>query len=260
MRRLLQFIVALSIVVYAGGSSLVASEADELRHQAQALKKEAASLAEQGRHDAAEEHARQAMKLLEEAERHEAAAARGDAAGERRPELERAMAEMAEHRERIQNLAQQREKIQASGGPREEVERLTDVIAAAKQQLQAMELKYRDFAAAVHNQRESHPDVRRKLDEAGRRIKHLRVAAENLRAAGADDLAHDLAEKAEALEREARAAKEQLASRTLERREQPHAEMGELHQQIRELREAVEQLRAEVKELRGHVQAIGRDK
>lgn len=257
MRRLLQLIAIAALVAIAGEARLLASEADELRHKAAGLQKEAAALAEQGRRDAAEEHARQAAKLLEEAERQELAAAHERNGGKGHPELERAEREMADHREHIQELARQREKLQATGGPREEVERLTDAIAAAKGQLQAMEMKFRGAVAAFRGTREDQPDWRRKLEETGRRIKHFRVAADNLRAVGADDLAHQLTEKADVLERGARAAKAEFAARG-ERHERPLAELGELHGQIRELREAVEHLRAEVQELRAQVQAFGR--
>ncbi len=85
----------------------------------------------------------------------------------------------------------------------------------------------------------------RKIAETARRMDHLRVAAENLKAAGAHDLAGTLMEKVDVMERQVREAKERLAR-----------EMGvpggadPRDAEIRELREQNERLRGEIRELR----------
>ena len=49
------------------------------------------------------------------------------------------------------------------------------------------------------------------LDEAARCIEHIRIAAKHLKAAGIYELAHDLMERAEAMEREVGQAKKRRA-------------------------------------------------
>jgi phage shock protein A len=93
------------------------------------------------------------------------------------------------------------------------------------------------------------------LEEAGRRIKHLQMAAENLHAAGADDLARQVMEKAEAIEREAREAKMRMMEEA-EPRGGP--EMGGIRTQIDELRREVGRLREEMRELGRHVKELER--
>ena len=100
-----------------------------------------------------------------------------------------------------------------------------------------------------------HPDMMAKLEETGRRIKHFRIAAENLHAAGADDLAKQLMEKAEIMEREAREAKMRMMEEA-ERHVGP--EMGGIPAQIEELRREVGRLREEMKELGQHVKELER--
>ncbi len=89
-----------------------------------------------------------------------------------------------------------------------------------------------------------------KLGIAGRRIHHLRVAAENLKLAEAHDLAHQLMEKAEAMEREVHEAKRRLAAEM----HAAHERYGEQGPDVVwELKEEIERLRAEVNELRQKV-------
>jgi polyhydroxyalkanoate synthesis regulator phasin len=87
------------------------------------------------------------------------------------------------------------------------------------------------------------------LEVASRRIHHLRVAAQNLKMAEAHDLAHDLMEKAESMERDVQEGKKRLAA------EMQKAHGGEHGPDVvRELRAEIERLRAEVKELRQKVE------
>ena len=102
-----------------------------------------------------------------------------------------------------------------------------------------------------------HPDLMAKLEETGRRIKHFRIAAENLHAAGADDLAKQLMEKAEIMEREARETKMRMMEGA-ERHVGP--EMGGIPAQIEELRREVGRLREEMNELGQHVKKLERAK
>ncbi len=86
------------------------------------------------------------------------------------------------------------------------------------------------------------------LERAGRKLHHLRVAAENLKLAGAQDLTHETLKKAEAMERDIHGAKQTLAEdiRRSQGLDQGHvlqelrAEIGALRAEVRELRERVE--------------------
>ncbi len=93
------------------------------------------------------------------------------------------------------------------------------------------------------------------LEETGRRIKHFRIAAENLHAAGADDLARQLMEKAEIMERESREAKNRMMEEA-ERRRGP--EGGAIPAQLEEVRQELRKLRAELDELRQRVKELDR--
>ena len=85
----------------------------------------------------------------------------------------------------------------------------------------------------------------RKIEEAARRLHHIRVAAENLKAAGIHDVAMKLTEQADKMEREIGEVKERLA-REMERSGSPDPRDAE----IRELRNQNERLQTEIRELR----------
>jgi len=94
------------------------------------------------------------------------------------------------------------------------------------------------------------PDMSAKQEDAWRKIRHLRAAAMNLRAAGADDLAKQVLDKAEHMEREVRASKMPSGK---EPEGRPKPVMGPLAGVGPELRQAIERLRAEIKELERRV-------
>lgn len=126
------------------------------------------------------------------------------------------------------------------------------------------------------------PQMAATLEDAGRRIKHLRIAAENLHAAGLHDVAEELAQRAEGMEREAHQAKERLMAEMqahgkkaqhIDETVDPdplgraikesHARGQMVHEPfdkprdaaVEELRREVQQLRAELKELREALQS-----
>ena len=99
------------------------------------------------------------------------------------------------------------------------------------------------------------PEMMAQLEEAGRKIKHLRIAAENLRAVGADDLANQLMKQVEEMERAAREAKMRM---TEEARHRGGPEMGGIPAQIDELRQEVVGFGRKCKELGQHVKELER--
>jgi hypothetical protein len=88
----------------------------------------------------------------------------------------------------------------------------------------------------------------KKIEMSMRRVRHMRVAAENLKMAEMHDMAMELMKRAEAMERETVAQKERIASEFGMRGGKPRVE--ELPAAMRELREENERLRAELNELR----------
>jgi len=97
------------------------------------------------------------------------------------------------------------------------------------------------------------PDMVAKPEDAGRKIRHLRAAAMNLRAAGADDLAKQVLDKAERMERELRESKMPSGK---EPEGRPKPALGPLAGLGPELHQAIERLRAEIKELDRRVKQL----
>lgn len=220
-----------------------ASESDELRERAQAVKKEAAELAKAGRGEEAEKLARKANELLEAAERLEGKGPKG-----LRPEFEKL-------RGLFKNLVEKERQMKELGAPEKEMAEIRERIAKAKEELARSGLHWR-----FEGPKEPRPfgppasEAMAKLEETGRRIKHFRTAAENLREAGANEIAKELMEKAEHMEREAREAKMRLAK---EGEHRPGPKMGPLPMmQFQEMRAEIERLRGELNELRQRVKEL----
>ncbi len=175
-----------------------ASQGDELREKAKAMRKEASALAEKGDKEQAEKLEKESMKLLEAAER-----------------MERKDKERGEKRDRPD---------------------IDKEVRSLKDRLKAeLPPEYRPQAE--------------RLEAVARRIHHIRVAAENLKLAEAHDLAHQLMEKAEVMERELQDGKRRLAAE-MQKRQDVH-DGPEI---VRDLRAENERLRSEIKELRQKVE------
>ena len=198
MQRITLSGMILGLLLSCSSGVVRASQVDELREKAKALRKEASALAEKGNKEQAERLEKESMKLLEAAERMER---KDKERGEKkdRPDIDK------------------------------EVRTLKDRLKAE------LPPEYRPQAE--------------RLEAVARRIHHIRVAAENLKLAEAHDLAHQLMEKAEGMERELREGKQRLA-----------AEMQKLQgvkdgpEIVRDLRAENERLRSEINELRQKVE------
>jgi DNA repair exonuclease SbcCD ATPase subunit len=236
----------LLLLVSGSVQALRADEAEALLDQARALTKEAAALAEQGRQEETEAHQRRALKLQD------AAAARVEKKTLAKKADGRLEAEIARQQAERDVLEAQLERLVAAQAPDEAMGELKQRIAATDKLLQVLKLKQKDQAVASLQKAEKRAVDKQslaKLDEVARRIKHLHVAADHLRAAGAGDLAEQLLEKVAAMEEEARSFKAQLAGEPTNIDEAP-TKPGQVEHQLEELREQVKQLRAEVAELR----------
>jgi len=225
-------------------SATFGSEADELREKAQAMTRKAVELKERGRVKAAEDLARKAGELAEAAERLEG----------KRPKV--SGEEIEKLQGHLKDLLDKERRMKESRAPERDLAEIRDRIAKTERALDGLRAAHKRHVEGRKGPGpHPMPEMMTKLEEAGRRIKHLRIAAENLHAAGAADLAKQIMEKAEIMEREAREAKMRLM-REAEHRGGP--EMGGIPAQIEELRREVGRLREEMKELGQHVKELER--
>lgn len=194
MQRITLSGMILGLLLSCFSGVVEASQVDELREKAKAMRKEASALAEKGNHEQAERLEKESMKLFEAAERMEW---KDKERGEKRdrPDIDK-------------EVRFPKDRLKAELPP-----------------------EYRPQAE--------------KLEAVARRIHHIRVAAENLKLAEAHDLAHQLMEKAEGMERELQEGKQRLAAEMKKR--QANNEGLEI---VRDLRAENERLRSEINELR----------
>ena len=231
------------VMLLSCGGVLLASEADELRERAKEVRRRASLMAEQGDREEAERLEKEAIALLEAAERQEAKAKKHVDKRDR-PGIDK---EVHHLKERLHDLLAKERKLKEASATEQE-------LAEVREQIAGTERKLRQLHARHGEQGEIPPAFRaqaEKLEIAGRRIHHLRVAAENLKRAEEQDLAHSLMEKAEAMEREVQLAKERLAA---EMHRAPEHQREHGPDVVRELREEIQRLRAEVRELREKVE------
>lgn len=223
-----------------GGGALWASESDELRARARAMRKEAAVLAERGDKDKAERLEREAVQLIETAERMEMKAReRGDKA--ERGDRPGNDLDVQRLKERLQDLLAKEKAMRKAQAPEKELAAIKEQIAGTEQKLKSVQSR-QPGPGKIPPQFQAQAE---KLASASRSIHHLRVAAENLKMAEAHDLARQLMDKSAAMERELEEAKKQLAA---EIQKTQGADRGS--EAIRELKQENERLRAEIRELR----------
>lgn len=234
-------------------TSVWSDEADELREKAKAVQHEAAQLAKQGHQDEADKLLREAKELLQAAQKHDTKESKPHTRkGETAPN-----ADMA-HKGEIQELEQRLKEFAVKEQALKEAGNKADLSALQKHRTK-IENELQRLRADLKHQPVAHdpdakPDAKQKhgarpeVEEAARRIKHLRVASENLHAAGRHELAEELAKQAEAMERELHQAHESSA------KQKPQHEISKTPDKhaapLDELRRDVQQLRAELKELR----------
>ena len=226
-----------SLLLFCCGGVLLGSDADELRERAKALQKKASISAEQGKPDQAERLERESADLLEAAERLDL-----KAKGSGEPGIDK---EVRHLKDRLQDLRAKEQKMREANAPEKELAEVRQQVAGTDRELHLIHAHHAGkgkLPPDFHAQAE-------KIAAASRRIHHLRVAAQNLKMADAHDLAHQLREKAEAMEREVQEGKQRLAAEI----QQVHGgEHGPVV--VRDLKEEIERLRAEVKELRQKVE------
>lgn len=209
--------------------------ADELQDQVQTLRKKAAELKAMGREKVAEDLARQAAEL--------AKTIKPQQAQQIRPNIAKAQILMLEGS--LKDLLAKEQEMRNSGAPSEDIELVERHIVATESELDKLRSAIAKPAPAKRIPMIP-PEAMAKLEKAGLQIKHLRIAADNLEAAGATELAGQIREKADALEKEARLAKAQLLKSATP---QPDKELEKLRSEVAALREEVAQLRSELKQI-----------
>ena len=243
--RNLVWTLASMILVVCVTTAAWSSEADELRAKAKAVQKEADQAAKAGRGEEAEKLSRQVKELLQAAQEHEPKSAK---ASNREDELHQQLKALPAKEQSV-------EKTKEEG-----LAELQKHRAAMEREL--VELREHRERKADPKHAGKHPPVA--VEETGLRIKHIRVAVENLNAAGLHDVAEELAKKADAMEREhhqahERNAKQQPAPKkiqynTVDRKhsepERKHAPAAEPNE---DLRNELKRLRAELNELREEI-------
>ena len=231
--------VIFAILLVSSGGTLFASEIDELRGRAKAMRTKAALLAEQGSKDQAQIIAEEAAKLLEIAEQMEK-----NSGGKREKEFARSIDKEAfQLKDRLQDLLFKERAMRNEHASDSELARVRGEIANIERALHKIQTQH--VEASGHR-----PEFRaqiEKLERVGQRMNHLRVAAEHLKLAEEHDLAHKLMSKAEDIERDVHAAKTRLAAEMQESSERHDSDRPDI---VAKLKEENERLRAELRELK----------
>lgn len=208
---------------------LAADESKELRERAIAMRREAAELLANGHEEESNRLTKESMTLLEKARK--IAAVR-----EQKPEQHHP--DVAAMHERLRDLNAALEKGRAASAPDAEIKEFEEQIQQTKKKLAAIVVKAQSHHPANHDR----PEIGKKLEHAHRRLQHLRVAAENLKAAEMHDLAVEVMKKAEDLERDFRAAH-------AESNREATGARSDVEQEMRLLREENERLQNTIREL-----------
>ena len=231
--------VIFGLMLFVTGGALFASDVDELRERANAMRSKAALLAEQGDRDQAHEIEMESTKLLEMAERLEAKSNGW-------PEKQVGFGidkETLHLKDRLQDLLNKERIMRDQLAPDSELMKVRGEIADIERTLNKIRVQ--------HAERGEHrPEFRaqiEKLERVGQRLHHLRVAAEHLKLAEEHDLAHKLMEKTADIERDVHAAKLRLTAEMHADSEHHEAKQPEL---VAKLKEENERLRAEVRRLK----------
>jgi protein tyrosine phosphatase (PTP) superfamily phosphohydrolase (DUF442 family) len=230
----------LGFFLFSYNTFVLGEEADQLRQRAKAMMYKASVQLQQGDMKSAEGLKMEAAELMEAAERTEQKAKQLD----REPHAwkDREVHELKKH---LVDLNEKKQRMKDANAPEPDVAEINEQIARTEREL----LQRHRPEGREHNQ-----ELRAKaeaIEAATKRIEHVRVAAKNLKAAEMHDMAAQLMERVEVMEREVQEAKQRLAAEM----RGPQHEPGDrgFARVERELREEIEKLRDELHELREHL-------
>lgn len=248
MRNLVWTLASMVLVVCVSAAAW-SSEADELRAKAKAVQSEAERAAKEGRDEEAEKLFRHVKELLQAAQKHE-------------PKSEKSPNREDELHQQLKGLADKFEHAKKTNNKEAHVELQKHRDAMERELAELREHRERKIGPK-HGK---HPPEA--VEETGLRIKHIRVAVENLNAAGLHDIAEELAHKADAMEREHQQGHKQIAKESPAPKKFKHPEPELKHdggkgkhfeperkhspdaEPLDDLRHEVQRLRAELNELR----------
>lgn len=216
------------------------AEAGERKERAEAFHREAAELAEQGRHEKAERLEQKARTLLDQGERP------GD--GDRpHQELDAAINERQKH---LHNLRREAERLREAGASEAERIEVEEQVGRVERGLDKLVAKRNTRIAHPPHDRHAPPHHEEQMWSAMERVEHLLIAAEHLDRAGVHDLARNVRREAEHMERKVRDARHRA-----EEDRHPKHPQGETHLvgQMKELRHELRRLREELNEVREHL-------
>lgn len=217
-------------IAHLTSAVVCADDVAELRERAVAMRREAAELLAKGHDEESNRLTKESMILLEKARHAASQAEKGE--GHQHPDADVL-------RERLEDLKVALMKAREASASEQEVHELEAQLQQTKKHLMEVSDRQKSDAPADREQQERN----KKLELAMRRVRHLHVAAENLKAAEMHDMAHEIMQKAEAIERDVHAAREEERTR-----HRQHSE-GEVADEVRELRQENERLRNALKEL-----------
>lgn len=244
MRNLVWTLASMVLVVCVSAAAW-SSEADELRAKAKAVQNEAERAAKEGRAEEAEKLSRQVKELLQAAQKHE-------------PKSEKSPNREDELQQQLKALPAKEQSVEKTK---------EEALAELRKHRTAMERELVELRE--HRERKSDPKHTGKhppeaVEETGLRIKHIRVAVENLNAAGLHDIAEELAHKADAMEREQAQAHGKVAKTPSppekrkhfdpeQKHPEPKGKFAPGHAPVEDLRHELQRLRAELNELREEI-------
>lgn len=165
-------------------------------------------------------------------------------------------------RQRLAELAARARELEPRVGPdHPELARVRQEAADVKQKIQELERQAQEYprgATPADGRPPQGPG-----EDPGKRARLLRAAADNLRAAGANDLARQVQERAEGLEQRLRNSRPRPGPDGVDftgPAGQPRQGPGDgMAEQVQDLRRQVEQLRAEVRDQAEHLRRLAAD-
>ena len=239
--------LAIALLLSAAGS-LVASEADDYRKKAEAIKREAMELAERGRMEEAKKLGHEAEILFKKAKYSEQN--RKDPRWLEIEEIKKYMQQLAMEEKELSKRDDAKPRIEEI---RAESEKLERVIHEMMVDMKAE----KNPKGKVQHDKEMHHEkeaMHREHEEQMHRLESMRIAVDHLHQAGLHDIAEHVAERAEATEREIherRMHEERMRDEQAHREHPEHGEpMHEMMRHIEELRHEIGRLHEELNRLR----------
>ena len=227
---------AIALLLSATGS-VIASEADEYRKKAEAIKREAVELAEQGRMEEAKKLGHEAEILFKKAKYFEQN--QKDPRWLEIEEIKKHMHRLAMEEKELSKRDDAKPRIKEIRAESEKLERVIHEMMADMKAEKNPKGKVQHDKEMHHEKEAMHRDH----DEPMHRLENMRIAVDHLHQAGLHDIAEHVAERAEATEREIH---ERRMHEERMREEQARREHGEHGEPVHEMMRHIEELRHEI--------------